>query len=170
MSNLSLQASVRTCEVNTGWADRIQSDRFLNPDNMVCIPWGGFNSTGQSVCPDSFYTKTAGCNSALDRVAVENNLRPQYAEYITLNANGIDGDIYANNDNQQQALGRQKFDYERDTITGNFGTQWGANVKYDSCTVGAYERNMASMAEENRKKQFLNEGYHNNKFRSRAGM
>ena len=38
--------------------------------------------TGRRVCPDSFYTKSAGCNSAEDRVVVENNLRPQYAEFF----------------------------------------------------------------------------------------
>ncbi|MHA2039973.1 MAG: hypothetical protein ACW98X_26475, partial [Promethearchaeota archaeon] len=30
-------------------------------------------------------------NSALDRVDVENNLRPQYSEYVNLQALGIDG-------------------------------------------------------------------------------
>ena len=84
MSSLSLDASIRTCKVISGEASRIESDRFLNPNNMVCIPWTGYNLTGQQVCADSFYTKTPGCNSALDRVSVENTLRPQYGEYINL--------------------------------------------------------------------------------------
>jgi hypothetical protein len=54
---------------------------------MSCPTWSGFDLVGRKVCPDSFYTKSAGCNSAEDRVVVENNVsRPQYMEYITLNA------------------------------------------------------------------------------------
>jgi len=32
-------------------------------------------------------TKNAGCHSAVDRVIVENNIRPRYMEYVSLNAN-----------------------------------------------------------------------------------
>ena len=82
MSSISLEGSIRTCKVDTGYANKVESDRFLNPENMVCPIWNGVDLTGRRVCPDSFYTKSAGCNSAEDRVVVENNLRPQYAEYV----------------------------------------------------------------------------------------
>lgn len=49
--SISLEKSVRTCSVNTGEANRIQSDRFFNPQNMVCIPWNGLNNKGQEVSP-----------------------------------------------------------------------------------------------------------------------
>ena len=76
--SISLEAAIRTCKVETGWANRVESDRFLNPNNMVCPIWNGMDLTGRNVCPDSFYTKSAGCNSASDRVVVENNVsRPQ---------------------------------------------------------------------------------------------
>ena len=90
---ISLEAAIRTCKVDTGWANKVESDRFLNPNNMVCPIWNGVDLTGRRVCPDSFYTKRAGCNSAEDRVVVENAQRPQYMEYINLSANGIDGAI-----------------------------------------------------------------------------
>ncbi len=33
----SLESSIRTCKVNTGNADRIESDRFLGfPDKKMC--------------------------------------------------------------------------------------------------------------------------------------
>ncbi|MHA2037196.1 MAG: hypothetical protein ACW98X_12220, partial [Promethearchaeota archaeon] len=80
--SISLQSAIRTCDVNVAWANRIESDRFLNPSNMLCPIWSGVDSTGREVCVDSFKTKRAGCNSALDRVDVENNLRPQYSEYV----------------------------------------------------------------------------------------
>lgn len=93
--SLSLESAVRTCKVNTGWANRLQSDRFLNPSTTICPLWSegnyGVDTAGRTVCRDSYMTKSAGCNSALDRVTVENAQRPQYSEYITLDAQGIDG-------------------------------------------------------------------------------
>ena len=86
---LSLNGALRTCKVNTGWANRLQSDRFENPNLMVCPTWNGMDNAGRPVTADSFNTKRAGCNSADDRVSVENNLRPQYMEYISLDASGI---------------------------------------------------------------------------------
>ena len=35
MSQLSLTGSLRTCKVDQGWASRIQSDRFENPELLV---------------------------------------------------------------------------------------------------------------------------------------
>lgn len=91
MAYVSLEGSIRTCKVHAGNADRMNSDRFLNPNLMICPAWNGVDSTGRVVCKDSFYTKRAGCNSATDRVLVENALRPQYIEYVNLNAAGIRG-------------------------------------------------------------------------------
>jgi len=107
MSLVSLEGSVRTCKVNTAWANRIQSDRFENPRLMVCPTWSGVDNAGRPVSADSYMTKTAGCNSALDRVDVENYQRPQYMEYMGLDAAGINGEMYnpnnmlSNNANSQ---------------------------------------------------------------------
>lgn len=95
MSNVSLQSAIRTCKVDVSWANKIESDRFLNPQVMTCPPWNGHDTAGRPVCADSYYTKTAGCNSAKDRITVENNLRPQYIEYVTLDAQGLVGDCPA---------------------------------------------------------------------------
>ena len=95
MSVLSLQAAVRGCTVGDQWAAKIQSDRFLNPNNVVCPMWAGVDSVGRMVCADSFMTKTAGCASAEDRVQVENMVtRPQYFELIGLGAGGLEGDFF----------------------------------------------------------------------------
>jgi len=110
--SISLESSIRTCKVNPEEANRIESDRFLNMNNMVCPMWQGVDLTGRTVCKDSFYTKRAGCNSAEDRVVVENNVsRPQYYEYITLNSQGLQqggmgGGTEGNNMQHQEALGR----------------------------------------------------------------
>lgn len=174
----SLEKSVRTCSVNTGEANRIQSDRFFNADNMVCIPWNGINSTGQEVCVDSWWTKTAGCNSAEDRVMVENDLRPSYSSYITLNAAGIDGDMYSDSANMSahaNAMGRQAFDQSRNSLSGNFGLQWGANDEFTGCTVSksgqtAYERNMSQMAQAQRSRVAAGSGAESYNYRNRSGF
>ncbi len=93
---LSLNGSTRTCKVEQGYAPRIQSDRFENPSLMICPVWTGFDNTNRAVCMDSYYTKSPGCNSPLDRVDVENFLRPRYFEYINLDAMG-----YRQNENGQ---------------------------------------------------------------------
>ena len=74
MSPLSLEKNLRTCKVNTGWANRNQSDRFQDPSSMVCPTWNNMDMAGRLVCANSFYTKRAGCNSPLDRVVVENGV------------------------------------------------------------------------------------------------
>ena len=80
---MSLESSIRTCKVNAGYSERINSDRFLNPKNTVCPVWNQLDAAGRVACADSFWTKSPGCNSARDRVNVENVLRPQYMQYIS---------------------------------------------------------------------------------------
>jgi hypothetical protein len=94
--SISLLGSINVCKVNTGWADKIQSDRFENPSNLLCPLWNGQDNFGRFVHPDSFITKNAGCNSADDRIAVENFLRPQYMEYVALDAAGFQAPLYGN--------------------------------------------------------------------------
>lgn len=164
---ISLEAAIRTCKVDTGWANKVESDRFLNPNNMVCPIWNGVDLTGRRVCPDSFYTKRAGCNSAEDRVVVENAQRPQYMEYINLSANGIDGAIYGSMGGSKEMYGNSMpwnevgdtndqfnvpLDYEScqkgwktscannvNNLTGNFGKQLSASV-YPPCAYVPYSQ------------------------------
>lgn len=86
MANLT--GTVTTCSVQTSYANKLQSDRFQNPEVKLCPVWNGLDTYGRSVCYDSFYTKTAGCQSAEDRIAVENFQRPRYADFTTLDVSG----------------------------------------------------------------------------------
>ena len=171
--SISLDASIRTCKVDTGEAARIQSDRFQNPNEMVCVPWAGYNLKGQSVCADSFYTKAAGCNSALDRVDVENFLRPQYADLITLNMSGLGGNIYDENTNisaSVNARGAQQYDDSLNGITGRYGdTQWRSTNKYTGGSMNAYSRAMAQVSQSNRGVAQLNNGAKSASNRSCSG-
>lgn len=85
---ISLLKSTTVAKVNTGWADKLAGDRLQNPSEQFCPVWSGKDSFGRAVCVDSYYTKTPGCASAEDRVVVENQLRPFYAEYVGLDAQG----------------------------------------------------------------------------------
>ena len=86
--SISLTGSLQTCSVNTGYSSKLQSDRYENPNNLLCPLWNGLDQYGRAVSYDSYYTKSPGCESALDRVAVENYQRPQYSEFIALDAQG----------------------------------------------------------------------------------
>ena len=37
--SISLEGSIRTCKVDTAWDVRAQSDRFFNPNQMICPVW-----------------------------------------------------------------------------------------------------------------------------------
>lgn len=118
MSAFSLTGSVRTCTVDQGWANKVQSDRFQNPNSLVCPVWNGMDTYGRYVNPDSFYTKSAGCYSADDRVLVENNQRPKYFEYVALDASGINDENY---NTQNAALNKIALDDTLKKITGSIG-------------------------------------------------
>lgn len=156
--SVSLEAAIRTCKVDTAYANKVESDRFLNPDNMVCPIWNGMDTAGRQVCPDSFWTKRAGCNSAEDRVVVENNQRPQYMEYITLSAQGINGSIYGNTMPYQESKARTGDLNNINKITGQFGTQFGAEV-YPSCGYYPYNQAMSQVAQANRQNQAVVNGF-----------
>lgn len=122
MSTISLQKSLRTCKVDAGYAERSFSDRSLNPNNMVCPVWTGFDTSGRPACMDSFATKSAGCNSATDRLHVENALRPQYIEYVNLNAAGIRGIECRDRPIESSTVCQQQnLQQTRQITTGNYG-------------------------------------------------
>ena len=168
--SVSLESAIRTCKVDTAWANRIESDRFLNPNNMVCPVWNGVDTAGRQVCPDSFYTKRAGCNSAEDRVIVENNVsRPQYVEYLPLDALGIKGDIYGDNMNQQETQARTRALQGVHKVTGSFGQDWGGLV-YPSCGMRPYKEAMSQENFAKRGGQAMQMGYQGNSRRRNAGF
>lgn len=143
---ISIEAATRTCKVDTASASRSQSDRFLNPNLVMCPNWEGRDLTGRIVCPDSFYTKRAGCNSAADRVIVENNLRPAYFEYINLSAAGIRDDLYSNNMHYTDAGVNNSQEQFAMTKTGSFGgvPSWpGTNEA--TCSYGRYPIGVSQM-------------------------
>jgi hypothetical protein len=106
MSIVNLESALRTCKTNVANAERVLSDRFLNPRNMVCSVWNGLDAAGRVSCADGFKTKSAGCNSAEDRIGVENVLRPQYMTYISDNL----GTSYNKNYNIPEGVKQEGFE------------------------------------------------------------
>jgi hypothetical protein len=165
----SLESAIRGCQVNTGYAEKLYSDRFLNPGNMVCPIWNGYDSAGRPVCADSFATKSLGCNSAADRVEVENYQRPQYVEYVNLTSAGIAGEFYNPLPTQTQAQAQRDM-YDLNSITGNFGMQFRSAVKPSSnCGLYSYEQSMQNRALQNRQKQMETIGYDISYYKNLAG-
>lgn len=196
--SISLLGSLRTCRVDTSYANRVESDRIQNPGQMMCPVWNGVDTAGRRVSPDSFWTKNAGCNSAEDRIVVENNLRPQYMEYINLSASGIDGAIYGADGGSKELYGdtmpwanvgasNDRFNYpvnkesctngrggyscddNVNNITGNFGLQLSGAV-YPSCGYYPYSQAMAQEQQSLRQRQSMQEGYIGNSYRRASGF
>ena len=162
MSSLSLESAIRTCKIDTSWANKLQSDRFLNSNQMLCPPWLGFDTQGRPVCPDSFYTKTPGCNSAADRVVVENGLRPQYIEYVNLDAAGIRGGQQCGNNqiNPDTVCHQNTLDAVHKQ-TGQYGLQTGfsQNIFPNCVSCQNYPDQRAYGSQQMRAKQFQREGF-----------
>ena len=139
---ISLESALRTCKVDAGWANRLESNRIIGPaSEKTCPLWTGFDLTGRPVCPDSFNTKSAGCNSALDRLLVENEVsRPQYIPYINLSMEGVTGEwLYDERFNGAQQS--QQFMRNLHNIGGTFGQQLSAHVKPGgTCTWNSYQQ------------------------------
>ncbi len=97
-ANFSLQKSIRTCRVDSSWANKAHSERFLNSCDLACPAWNGLDAYGRTVCQDSFKlesTQNPGCITPMDRISIENEHRPQYSTYTSLNMYGVTGDLYS---------------------------------------------------------------------------
>lgn len=94
MSSVSLSSNISTNKVDVGGAERYRTIRIQDPSWQMCPVWNGQDLAGRQSGEYGFYTKVEGCNSAEDRIAVENTLRPQYTNFVTYNAEGIAGYIY----------------------------------------------------------------------------
>lgn len=183
---LSLNKSVRTCKVDTGYANKIQSARFQETDLMVCPNWQGIDTPGRFVHPDSFMTKTAGCNLPMDRVAVENYLRPTYMTYINLDASGFKADLYGEECTEKDSNMECYEAYVRDfqleqtkKITGHFSNPNGAQLTirresfpYEKAMQqeGLDENEYSVSQNNNRVENFQNFAFRSQQMNQQAGM
>jgi hypothetical protein len=88
---ISLLKNINTkTKPDPGWSGKFQSDRFLDPNEMSCPVWTQRDLMGREADANSFRDKTAGCNSATDRVSQENKLRSSYYSNVGLSSYGVD--------------------------------------------------------------------------------
>jgi hypothetical protein len=152
---ISLESALRTCKVNPEWANRLESHRIIGPaSEKTCPLWTGFDLAGRPVCPDSFNTKSAGCNSALDRLHVENEVsRPQYVPYINLSMEGITGE-WLYDERFSGAQQSHQFMNSLHNSGGTFGQQLSSYVKPGGmCTYDSYQQAQAQNQQSNRQCQ-----------------
>jgi len=171
--NISLEGSIRTCKVDTAWANKLESDRFLNSNLMLCPPWNGVDTAGRPASVDSFNTKTAGCNSAQDRVVVENGLRPQYIEYVNLDAAGIrGGQQCANNQINPDTVCHKKVLDATHQITGQYGlqTDFSQNIAPNCMSCQNYPDQRAYGSQKMRANQRIYQGLRTQNNNKRSGM
>lgn len=131
---ISLQKSIQTCQLDpAALAARAASQRFLDAEQQLCPLPTGRDLTGRNVCPHSFKTKTAGCHSARERVDIENHQRPQYSQYITLDTQGIQGDLYEIQASKIQSQQRRMLGQSHYKQTGNFGVDLSGARRNTGC-------------------------------------
>lgn len=144
----SIEKSIRTYKVAEGYAPNYQSHRFLDSHATVCPTWTGKDLLGRDVHSNSFMTKSAGCNSASERVSVESDHRPQYFHYINLSADGVTGNASGPMPNYSVASNEY-------AMHGGFGQQLHKHLeanthdaygKVDSVSVMNYHRRKEAMA------------------------
>lgn len=132
---ISLEKAIKTYKVIPEEAPRNQSDRFLNAQRSTCFNWTGEDSTGRSVCANSFMQKTAGCSLSSDRVDVENDLRPRYYNYVNLDVMGLQSANSLDRQQSQQYYTQQVHqkmqNQNQQMMSGNFGLDMKANLKYN---------------------------------------
>jgi len=161
--------SINSNKVNTGDKERIYSDCIQNPYAMSCKLWTGTDLAGREVCENSFNTKDAGCNSAEDRIFVENGLRPQYTNFVTLSAPGISGDgLYRNtttayNTDQSAARASNTFKSSPHFGTTNNSRIKSTDIAQDVASANARAQDMNSAtSQQSRVRQAAAVGYQSN--------
>ena len=145
--SIGLTASILNTKVITGNAERISSYRDQEPSAMMCPVWSGQDLAGRDVCADSFYTKRGGCHSAMDRIKVENDQRPKYANHVTISAAGISGENadYGTNITREEAGSAAMEKKMRNNSNPHFGLSSAESVlpargsRMDTSAANAYQ-------------------------------
>jgi hypothetical protein len=143
--SISLTSAIKICRLNTGDDVRLQSQRFLNPEYNICPQWNGKDMYGRSVHEDTRNLKSnaPGCFEAQDRVSVENDHRPRYSAYVTLNPQeGIHGVVNNSDEHKNHVSYQSTLRAETDlshvqSYSGNPGYQQ-KSALYPSCSGSGY--------------------------------
>ena len=173
MANISLTGSIKSCRLDgDAWSSRLQSDRFLNPAEMLCPVWNNVDTSGRPACEQSYNTKYAGCNSARDRIDVENDLRPKYFEYVTLDAAGLSGNSCSDGSMNADAACNAKGQRDAHQYTGQFGNASGFQglIQPNCQSCRNPKDRMGYVATQQRQNQWVNQAGLSNLYKKDSGM
>ena len=123
--SLSLVASTTASKVNSSVAaETLSSARLFDPSQNICPAYGGVDTAGRPAVADSQITKFAGCNSALDRILVENMLnRNVVSDHTYLNMGGLSGVMWTDPSiSKMRVVDRDAQMQTRADMLGNAGT------------------------------------------------
>ncbi|MDB4726408.1 hypothetical protein OAF54_03135 [bacterium] len=158
-----LTGAIRTCHVDTSYADKVQSDRFLNPNEALCPVWTGRDNAGRQANVNSFMSEKRGCGEMQNhRIEVENNVgRPQYVHFATLHSQGI------KNPNIHHMAANTTHE-QKDLVNGSFGQ--GVSYAVNGACKGSNPRRFGAMdAQKHRQKLSVAEGASSNSYQRSAG-
>ena len=177
--SIGLTSSILNTKFIVGDESRLQTNRIQNPNAMMCPVWNGSDLAGRPVCDDTFYTKKEGCNSSLDRIKVENFLRPNYTNFVTISAIGITGDDanYGPNLSVSDSLAADNDRTKLSANNGRFGLISTEAIRPSSSRMeveaaNAYQSADANaiQAQNSRVNQNLNIGYNSQKTYNRMNV
>lgn len=138
MGDTAIYSALKISKVNPGAAPQYLGMRTFDPSAQVCPVRANVSDSGViGVARDTIdtYGQANGCYSPLDRITVENNLRPRYAIYLNADAINVPG---VGDDNLPTYNSSAQNSVPYDTRFGNpsqFGQQlptMAPTVKYSS--------------------------------------
>lgn len=74
---------------NPGWGTYLASERYLNPNHMVCPTRASVDAMGRLSARTALNTETGGCTPALNRVHAENAVRASATSALGFSAYGL---------------------------------------------------------------------------------
>jgi len=82
MSYISLSSAIKSSRVDPSRAVNVQSARFQSTCALSCPVKEKRDIYGRDVCIGTVNSKTQGCDTAVDRITIENQLRPNVYDYM----------------------------------------------------------------------------------------
>jgi hypothetical protein len=93
MSDISIYNNIRSFKVTTGNAAILQSENTFGDRNNCPVRYNVSDNGVIDVSRNSINVYTPGCSSPLNRMLVENALRPEYSYYLNADAiQQVEGD------------------------------------------------------------------------------
>lgn len=94
---MSLLKNLGINKVSTDYAERNQTNTWINSNNVACFNTNNLDNFGRIACNDSLTLNSRNCQNPLDRVKAENNNRPSKSNNLYLNTDTLNENIFSSN-------------------------------------------------------------------------